>query len=130
MKSKKRDWTIFRAIWWLLFAYMFLMIGAGMNITVVADNGGRMPVWNTGVTYNTETHFTITAENFEEVKHIHLADIFHTPSIIHTHSIIFSLGDLFVCLSLIFFIGAILFIFSNGIIDILSKIKFKKRKNG
>lgn len=77
-------------LWINNFIFVF-MIGVVCNITAIAFNGGKMPVFTSGVVPS----FYIPFQHFSEVSVPYLTDIFSFGFII------FSIGDVFLLVSVI-----------------------------
>lgn len=67
------------------------LIGAVLNLAVISENGGRMPVYFMEEV-DSEKHFSFT--NFEEVKFPYLSDIIHLEG--KKYYANFSIGDILI----------------------------------
>ena len=79
----------------VVFAFT-IVLGLYLNVRVIIDNGGKMPVYDFGE--DREEYFSYT--NKEEVKHWYLSDYLNIP-LPKNYRIWFSLGDILIMLSLI-----------------------------
>lgn len=87
----------------LLFSLNIALVGALLNMTAVAFNGGRMPVFlNNGSLINTSTHYSFS--NKCKVNYFYFTDI------IPLGYGMFSIGDILIFTSLGIALGSFIFV--------------------
>lgn len=101
----------------VFYAFAFGVFGALMNMSVVAHNDGRMPVY-TNCSYDTNTHFNF--QNFDEVTYPYLTDIIKVINPFGYSYAFISIGDVSIFFSIFLGISSVIWFQLKG-------YKFRKR---